>query len=662
MDESIVAVPTRRVPVPPVPLAVRLGTEHGPLRQWSPIGTIDSPVLAEVDPAGRVRMADAMWSLDWWVGAEDRWHHPSMEGGRSSATLGSSPVRETRIRVPGGEIVQRMGAAVANAGGFNGAAVVVEFENNSAVPVALALAVSPWTLDGRGAIDNIALDSLDDDGCAVLLDGEPVALIDRSPARVVSGRSDDVAKDLAAGNDEVPVAGQTFHAEAAGDLEVALVFPLAHTATARLLLVPPRSSGRDRTRSGRGLATATVPFTAPPLETVAAGWATHAGSDPRIVAPYEAWSDLVAYSGTELRVAGPAEVTRALDPTAPIPAGPDSGVRLGSVSEALAGVEADDVNNAVAGALAGAQRFSGRVEPADQSDATAALCWSAAAVLLGAKGTDLVEDFVGPTAKAVRWLSKQHRKGNHVGIGGVGPWRCAAALRLAASGLAAVGQPEVAQDALELSRALDESIGEAKGYAEPRGSRTASTFATARAERDAGRFGSGWGLEQLAERIPQRRTAPIADAVEAESVLGCDAAELAETRLAVLDALVRDGAMGPELLAIWPTAWRGNPVEAHGIRTAWGTVSFGLRWHGVRAAVLWEVEPAVGGVETDAAPAVRVPGLDPDFRGSAWSGEALLEVSEGERGDLSSESSPISGGSDPTVDAGPSVGEGESFS
>ncbi|MGI9577075.1 MAG: hypothetical protein ACR2OH_02620, partial [Microthrixaceae bacterium] len=109
--ESVVGVPTRRVPVPPVPLALRLGDDGTPKRQWSPIATLDTPVLAEVDPAGRVQVVGKQWSLDWWVGAEDRWHHPSMEGARSSGALDGSPVRETRLRVPGGEIIQRVGAA-----------------------------------------------------------------------------------------------------------------------------------------------------------------------------------------------------------------------------------------------------------------------------------------------------------------------------------------------------------------------------------------------------------------------------------------------------------------------------------------------------------------------------------------------------------------------
>ncbi len=661
VGESAVRVPVRRVPVPPVPLAVRLADDHGPRRQCSPLATLESPVLGEVDPAGRIQMAGTNWSLDWWLGAEDRWHHPSMEGARSSTALDGSPVREHRLRVPGGEVGQRVGAAVVGAGSSSGPGVVVEVGNDSAVPVALALVVSPWRLDERGRVGSVCMAEDGPHGCVITIDGFPALLMDRSPARVVVGSTGEVARALAASQDEEPVAGREYRAGSDGDLEVALVMPLAHTATARFLLLPPPESSRARRRAPSGAGTVSVPFSAPALESVAAGWATHAGTDPRIVAPYEAWSELVASSATLLRVAGPAEVTRALDPDAPRASGPPDGARLGAVCEALAGLDADDVNNAVAGALVTAQRFSGCVEPADGSDATAALCWSAGAVLLGGSGAELSDDFVGPAAKAVRWIGKQHRRGRNVGIAGVGTWRCAASLRLLAAGLAAVGQPGVAQDALALSADLDSvGSGEAGRGVAPPAVATASTFEWARSERDAAHDGSSWHLERLAERVPPRRDTAVADAVGAPSTLGWDAAELAETRSTLLEVFVRDAAGGPEILPVWPDVWAGNSMEAHGIRTAWGRVSFGLRWHGPRAAVLWDVVPAVGGTEGMVAPAVRVPGLDPDFSGDSWTGEALLDPARDASGGgvVGVDRDDAPGGS---PSAGP-VSEGESFS
>jgi hypothetical protein len=219
----------------------------------------------------------------------------------------------------------------------------------------------------------------------------------------------------------------------------------------------------------------------------------------------------------------------------------------------------------------------------------------------------------------------------------------------------------VAQDALTLSADLDAvSRGDRSGGVEASVAATVSTFESARLERDAAREGSSWCVERLADRVPPRRDAAVADAVGAPSTLGWDAAELAETRLALLEVFVRDAAGGPEILPVWPGVWAGNSMEAHGIRTAWGRVSFGLRWHGPRAALLWEVVPGLGGTDGMVAPAVRMPGLDPDFSGDSWTGEALLDPAPnapgggvvGVRRDDASGGSPSAG----------QVAEGESFS
>lgn len=73
-------------------------------------------------------------SLDWWVAADDRWHDPRVETNVRQQRLGGAPVVETKVRVPQGDVVQRV-FAVADAGGLT----IVEFENASPMPVAIAL-------------------------------------------------------------------------------------------------------------------------------------------------------------------------------------------------------------------------------------------------------------------------------------------------------------------------------------------------------------------------------------------------------------------------------------------------------------------------------------------------------------------------------------------
>ena len=110
---------------------------HGrPARE--PVGDLDGPV-AEVDRAGSVALVGAGWQICWAVGAEDRWHVASREAAVRSRLLEDMPVSETAMRVPGGDVVQRV-AAVRDAAGR---AVVLEFDNQTPGPVSLAVAVMP---------------------------------------------------------------------------------------------------------------------------------------------------------------------------------------------------------------------------------------------------------------------------------------------------------------------------------------------------------------------------------------------------------------------------------------------------------------------------------------------------------------------------------------
>jgi len=90
---------------------------------------------ASVDDVGRIELTNGTPVLEWHVADEKRWHSASdpAEGLRQSVLAGT-PVVETRMRVQGGDVVQRVWA-VADHGGL----VVVEFENDSPASVAVAL-------------------------------------------------------------------------------------------------------------------------------------------------------------------------------------------------------------------------------------------------------------------------------------------------------------------------------------------------------------------------------------------------------------------------------------------------------------------------------------------------------------------------------------------
>ncbi|WP_420450744.1 hypothetical protein [Ilumatobacter sp.] len=124
------------------------GADHDPSGDVT-IGVTGRRERWSVSPWGSV----TSWSapdapaLDWFVAADDRWHVPSREPTVRRRRVEGTPVLETRLRIPDGDAVQRIWA-VPDAGG----GVVVEFENESPMPVAVAVS-GPELLTDRPPSD-----------------------------------------------------------------------------------------------------------------------------------------------------------------------------------------------------------------------------------------------------------------------------------------------------------------------------------------------------------------------------------------------------------------------------------------------------------------------------------------------------------------------------
>ncbi|HEX9991669.1 MAG TPA: hypothetical protein VGB14_01950, partial [Acidimicrobiales bacterium] len=84
------------------------------------------------------------------------------------------------------------------------------------------------------------------------------------------------------------------------------------------------------------------------------------------------------------------------------------------------------------------------------------------------------------------------------------------------------------------------------------------------------------------------------------------------------DLAVVDRPDGPAMCPLLPDGWRGRPVEVEGAPTAAGRLSYAVRWHGDRPALLWDLAPSAGPARLTA------PGLDPAWSTTEPSGEALL--------------------------------------
>ncbi len=109
-----------------------LGTPVGPPPT---IGVLGRDWRATVTPWGAVQQWDELGTLDWYVAADDRWHVPADEPTVRQTLDAGTPVVETRVRIPNGDAIQRVYAA-ADHGGIT----VVEVENDSPLPIAVAFA------------------------------------------------------------------------------------------------------------------------------------------------------------------------------------------------------------------------------------------------------------------------------------------------------------------------------------------------------------------------------------------------------------------------------------------------------------------------------------------------------------------------------------------
>ena len=84
------------------------------------------------------------------------------------------------------------------------------------------------------------------------------------------------------------------------------------------------------------------------------------------------------------------------------------------------------------------------------------------------------------------------------------------------------------------------------------------------------------------------------------------------------DGLVDDGPT-IDLLPSFGEEWLGQPIAVHRLPTIGGSLSFALRWHGARPALLWEVEG-------DRSFTLACSAIDASWSTSEQRGEVLLEA------------------------------------
>ena len=685
-------------------------------RNWTAVGNLDSPWEAIVDPRGLVTPWFDGWSLDWWVGADDRWHVPSRELNVRQRLVGDAPVVETAMRVPGGDVVERVYAVRRSSADGGGELVVAEIENAASVPVALALAVRPYNPEGLSVIERLDLHDT-----TVTVDGRIAMLLPKPPARVAASTFHD---GDSAGMVMTGGAGERWQGpvrDPAGLAQAAFVYPLAHGATLRVAipLVPERRTRRRGVARRRVADAPAYPRVLPPADAVARGWRSQSARGLRLVLPDERLAAavdanrrflLLLHDGDEI-TPGPSTYHRFWFR--------DAAYLLGALDRYGYHDEAAQV----LASYPGRQHVDGFFfSQRHEWDANGAALHALVHHWRLTRDTTLVEPMVGSIAKGVHWIDRKRRgrkaKRDDPALQGLFPagvsaehlgpfdyfywddfWGVAG-LRAGAELLGAVDQTDAAAEADRFAAAMWEDVERSLTLTAERLG-TIAIPAGPRRRIDPGAIGSLVACVPLdllapddpriaatAEAIRQRFTLDTPPAPNGARAGGraffqgishtglgtyltlqlaavemragdrraldrlawmLDAAtptwtwpEAIHPRLAggcmgdghhgwaaaelltfVRDLLVREVAGVPgglALASLVPDAWYGQGWEVHDAPTAVGHVSYAVRWHGDRAALLWEVTPHAGvdGVRLTA------PGLDPSWSTTERRGEALL--------------------------------------
>jgi hypothetical protein len=664
-------------------------------RNWTMVGSIGSSREAIVDPRGLVTPWFDGWSLDWWIGADDRWHFPSREAGVRQRLVDDSPVVETAMRVPSGDAVQRVYGIPGEGEDF----VVVEIENRSPIPFAVALAVRPYNPEGLAVVERIR-----HHGDVVSVDGRPALLFPKKPARMAGStfHEGDVVDIVTRGD-----AGESLPDPLRCDVglaSAAFIFPLAHTAVLRVAL--PLSAER-RTRR-KGLARRRVermpelPQVLPASDAVAKGWGAQARRGMRLELPPGRLAEaveanrrymLLFHDGSEI-TPGPytyhrfwfrdaAYMVTALDrygfhkeAAEVISHFPDrqhldgfffsqrqewdaNGAALWAMAEHwrltrdLDCVDTEAVDKGVRWIERKRHTKRRRTDPAVRGLLPASVSaehlgpfdyfywddfWSLRGLLDGAlllrqagesEAAAVVEQWAAGLREDVdRSLELVAERLGSLAIPAgprrrIDPGLIGSLVACSPLGLLRADDPRIAATAEEVRRRF--TIGPAffQGISHT-GLGTYLTLQLASVELEAGDRRALERLQWMVDAATPTYTWP--EAIHPQLGGGCmgdghHGWAAADFLTFVRNLLVREADGGLVLCSMLPDGWAGQGIEVHNAPTHFGSLSFAVRWHGDRPALLWELEP-----HADVAGPVRLsaPGLDPAWSTTELRGEALL--------------------------------------
>lgn len=568
-------------------------------RGWTLVGTLDGRAPARIDAGGLVTPHDAGWSLDWWIGADDRWYLPAREPAVRQRRLGAGPVIETTVRIPSGDARHvAYGALLAGR-----EVTVVEVTNDSPVPVALALALRPYTVDGPTELEEIRLINLRDR--TVQLGAGWRVILPRPPIESGGSASTDMLARVLAGHDLAWDRSGTGPVQ--GDVpNGALLYPLPHRTSLRVLV--PAPLGRSAAEGGSG------------------------GADPvgRPRASMSAWRTF-ASTGRPSSPPGDRPSIAAEDDTVfAVGDAPDADhVARGWSAVVRAGADLDLPDPGVTGLLAGARARLLLASP-PLGRHLCDLRPGAGLVLHGLAAAGHQREVRRALAALEATFPTRIRTDAAAAVGVLDGVARAVELSGRAPSI------PLLETATQITSLIDRSTRRRFGrQIEPELAWTSAAARSALA-RLARLAGDAKGADRLdidlrsdAERGPEP-----GEGHEALRNLGTgagpagswddDSATLAARYvLAARSTAVDDRHPDLVLVPDFPSAWRGGNLEVTALPTRFGALSFAIRWHGAHPAVLWDLDVA-GGPSAVVQPRLTCPALDPSWITDEVRGEALL--------------------------------------
>ncbi len=532
----------------------------------APVAVLDQPEGFLVDGGGLVQPPDASWAIDWWIGADDRWYAPSREASVRQRRRGSGPVLDTSIRVPSGDVVHTTFATMA--GGQQ--VQVIEVANQSPIPVALVLALRPYDWTGVGALDTSRWIS----GHELEIGGWRLTM-PRDPNKKAFSADVDLWDSVDAGDDLVwsePASDEP--SESANGL---VMFPLPHGTSIRVCVGP----------AGHAVKVESMPSP----DNVAQGWNLVVDGGGRFDFPDPGVTELSAAARSRLLLIEP-----------------DFGERIGH----LLAASSPSFRTRVAG-------FFGRSDDTEARSDSEFENVEILAALAEAGYHQQTKEFLGDLIEPM----------NLATLANIDPARASTVIdsvaRAATLSADAVDAEALLAPLARFTKQLESSV----SVESPHWQRAARGLLLLAERLDQSEAGHDLRLRltevdpcgvdhddltETAQRAHPSGRWPF-ESGQPDSVV--EAAQFWRgARRTVVNEVV--GAERPtiELLPGFPASWRGGSVEIHDAATAYGPVSFAIRWHGARPALLWD--------QGEANNVLVCPALDPDWSSELAKGETLL--------------------------------------